>query len=139
MPAPLFNALARDVLIQAALAEVPQAFGGLHVVNHLISESSKVRLTLDRQVSHCALGVLHLHYHGCREDEALRCAVTRGGSICPSAIDHFGLELDEISELCELCPPEADESHSVMHYNDDHKLDFLTIARKGGPPEDTDG
>lgn len=45
----------------------------------------------------------------------------------------FGVK-QNYGEPCTICG--LPDAHRPAHYNDFHQMDFLTLARKFGPPED---
>ena len=102
------KAWAREVLIQAALDGVPQAFGTI--------EQERA----DGTVARCARGVLQAAVYG-RWSEG---AAGLDWPIATTYPDH----------RCPECGREfhatAAEWQLVNHYNDDHHFDFLTIAQK---------
>jgi hypothetical protein len=102
------NERAVEVLVKAALGGVPQARG---------------KYVSGRKV--CALGALGFRGPGQQPNQDVL-ALAR----------EFGLRTDRVA--CPLCDEaefrvHGDEASIVMHMNDDHGADFLTIARKLGP------
>lgn len=80
----------------------------------------------------------HPQIHGAYYREGTgRCAI---GELAHAAgILHNLVILPEVYELrreqiqCPLCGDMDDEFGLIVHLNDDHRLDFISIARKLGP------
>lgn len=99
-----------EVLTRAALAGVPQWFGD-------VPESMDIPGAL------CAVLVLDVEHMA-------------AGDACGFFADHFGLALDAV---CPMCDFEGSEQMVIIHMNDGHHADFLTIARKLGGSEPAAG
>jgi hypothetical protein len=100
-----------DALVQAALAGQKQIFGSMN----------------DRRGGLCALGVL------AQAAGVLDEPIGHRFSVIAAAYDLHGARKCPLSECSRRDPWRMSEAELIVHLNDHHRWDFLTIARKLGP------
>lgn len=109
------NDLGRQILVDAALKGRHQIYSKLH-----------------SGTGSCALGQFHLAKHDYDEMKAIMCQSLQ----CVfNAYEEVGLVGKEQCCVCTICennenPLLFNEKDLILHLNDVHQLDFLTIARK---------
>lgn len=102
------NEHGREVLRQAALERVPQAYGAY------VSEDGR---------SYCAMGVLSKYIQEQKQ-------VDFWEALDKYVYPEFGITNNELAK-CSVCPEYFhNEETLITHLNDDHALDFLAIANK---------
>jgi hypothetical protein len=113
------NAWGREVLIRAALDGVPQSYA-------LMKEER-----WDGTIAYCARGLLQEAIHDKCGDGDGAAAMNR------LLLDYYP------DERCPECGLQfkrgAEEFQLAVHYNDDHRFDFLTIAQKMPVTPNDDG
>jgi hypothetical protein len=100
------NELGREKLVAAALKGVKQIKGDYY-----------------RDGGFCAMGVLGVDNPNDARDEFAVC-------------DEYGIDYRAVGRVCEVCQERVGtELCLIIHLNDYHDMDFLTIARKVGTNE----